>query len=139
MSCESVCRPLLRDGADRRKPSAFGPRTRDGLLQPPPPLAPEGHTDLVLQAEHPEPGPNWKGKMRTSAYLTLALSTPIPKLMVATITGTLPSIHSFCTSVLSAAFSPRGEGLTLGLTLCWAQYTYPESIIYQPYDLGTGT
>lgn len=47
---------------------------------------------------------------RTRAHLTLALSTPIPKLMVATITGTFSSIHSFCTSVLSEAFRPIKEG-----------------------------
>ena len=103
---------------------------------------------------HPEPGPNWQSKTRTRAHLTLALSTPIPKLMVATITGTFSSIHSFCTSVLSGAFSPRKEGKvtkgtcislgfplrsTLGLPLCWAQYTHPESITYQLYDLRPGT
>lgn len=40
-------------------------------------------------------------------HLTLALSTPIPKLMVATITSTLPCIQSFCTSVRSPAFKPE--------------------------------
>lgn len=42
-------------------------------------------------------------------YLTFALSTPIPKLMVATITGIFSSIHSFWIEVLSAALSP-GNG-----------------------------
>lgn len=79
------------------------------------PPALEGHRVLVLQAEHqvarpyPEPGPEWQSQTRTRTHLTLALSTPIPKLMVATITGTFSSIHSFCTSVLSGAFSPRTE------------------------------
>lgn len=40
------------------------------------------------------------------SYLTLALSTPIPKLMVATITSTFPCIQSFCASVRSPAFKP---------------------------------
>lgn len=46
-------------------------------------------------------------------YLTLALSTPIPKLMVATITSTFPCIHSFCTSVRSPAFKPATADVTL--------------------------
>ena len=39
-------------------------------------------------------------------YLTLGLSTPIPKLMVAAITGNLPSIQSICTVSLMSAFNP---------------------------------
>lgn len=39
-------------------------------------------------------------------HLTLALSIPIPKLMVATITRTFPCIHSFWTSVRSPDFRP---------------------------------
>lgn len=101
--------------------SASGLCTRDAVLGPPfpapspRPLALEGHRVLVLQEEHqvarpqPEPGPEWQSQTRTRTHLTLALSTPIPKLMVATITGTFSSIHSFCTSVLSGAFSPRTE------------------------------
>ena len=63
---------------------------------------------------HPEPGPKWQSQTRTRAHRTLALSTPIPKLMVATITGTFSSIHSFCTRVLSGAFSPRKEKVRKG-------------------------
>lgn len=39
-------------------------------------------------------------------HLTLALSTPIPKLIVATMTGTFPSIQSVWESVRSPAFRP---------------------------------
>ena len=42
----------------------------------------------------------------TFMYLTLALSTPIPKLIVATITGTSPLIQSCWIVVLSSAFNP---------------------------------
>ena len=44
-------------------------------------------------------------------YLTLALSTPIPKLIVATMTGTFPSIQSVWFSSLSDALSPAWKGL----------------------------
>lgn len=88
--------------------------TRDPLLGPPFPLALEGAhgPDPLGRAlgSPPEPGPDREGKTKNRAHLTLALSTPIPKLMVATITGTFSSIHSFCTTVLSEAFRPIEEG-----------------------------
>lgn len=99
----------------------------------------------------PHARPDQEGKTRTRAHLTLALSTPIPKLMVATITGTFSSIHSFCTSVLSEAFSPVQEGKVetgihlslgfpsgsvLGLTLCWALHTLPNSSLTSCVALG---
>lgn len=49
------------------------------------------------------------GAQHSLTHLTFALSTPIPKLMVATITGIFSSIHSFWIEVLSAALSP-GKG-----------------------------
>lgn len=89
------------------------------LTPDPRPLALEGHTVLVLQAEHQEARPTQSqgpdgSQTRARAHLTLALSTPIPKLTVATITGTFSSIHSFCTRVLSGAFSPRKEKVRRG-------------------------
>ena len=89
----------------RSRPPAPGPRRTHS--PGPPGRAPGG-------PPHPEPGPEWWSQTRTRTHLTLALSTPIPKLMVATITGTFSSIHSFCTSVLSGAFSPRTEKVRKG-------------------------
>lgn len=42
-------------------------------------------------------------------YLTDPLSTPIPKLHVAAITGTSPDVHLFCTSLRSWFFNPTAE------------------------------
>ena len=70
--------------------------------------------DLLLEAQHQathlSQGLDWERKARSITHLTLALSTPIPKLMVATMTGTFSSIQSFCTNVLSEGFSPVNEG-----------------------------
>ena len=50
----------------------------------------------------------WSLELQVSCdnHLTLDLSTPIPKLTVATMTGTSPLIHCRCTSSLSPLFRP---------------------------------
>ncbi len=45
-------------------------------------------------------------KDESFSYLTEALSTPMPKETVAVMTGTTPSIHSFCTLGRSFPLSP---------------------------------
>ena len=63
-------------------------------------------------------------------HLTLDLSTPIPKLTVATITGTSPSIHNCCTSSLTLLLRPVTQNT-------WSSnysstHTHTKVYIYRP-------